>query len=97
MQGSVIPTSENPPSETVRKGVLETLQGRLWLVYGGLTGAKSPSLAARRATLQAPPRLFGQFLRECLENPNGLNSKALRGGITGPKAPLSALGVAKNT
>ena len=54
------PASELP-TETVRKGVRATLRACIWPVYGGWNGPKSPSLAARRATLQAPPKLFGQF------------------------------------
>src|SRR5829696_1681999 len=49
--------------ETVRKGVRATLRAWIWQVYGGQTGPKSTFSVARKATLQAPPRLFGQFLQ----------------------------------
>src|SRR5829696_392732 len=53
------------PRETVRKGVRATLRAWIWQVYGGQTGPKSTVSVARKATLQAPPRLFGQFHKVC--------------------------------
>ncbi len=35
-----------------------------WAVYGGQNGPKSIVSVARKATLQALPRLFGQFLED---------------------------------
>src|SRR5918994_2477471 len=63
---SLLRTSENSPSETVRKGVRTILQSWIWPVCGGRNGSKGSSLAARRPALQADPRLFGQFRRRIL-------------------------------
>src|SRR5215207_3441548 len=56
--------------ETVRKGVRATPRSWIWLVYEGRNGPKIPSVATRRATLQARPRLFGQFQGEVRKTRN---------------------------
>src|SRR5215217_1487440 len=38
-----------------------TLRAWIWLICGGRNGPKSLPLAASKATLRAPPRLFGRF------------------------------------
>ncbi len=55
-------TSENAPSRDCPKRVLGTLLAWIWPVHGGQNGSRSTVSAARRASLQAHPRLFGQSL-----------------------------------
>ncbi len=82
------------PGETVRKGVRATLRAWIWSLYGTLNGPKSTVLVVRKATVQAPPKLFGQFRKrdsrkfadaeECvtgiLSLPNVLLGHEVRGG-----------------
>jgi hypothetical protein len=51
--------------ETVRKGVRVTFRSWIWPVHGGQNEPKSTVSVARKATLQAPPRLFGQSQKRC--------------------------------
>src|SRR5215212_717134 len=50
--------------ETVRKEVRATLRAWIWLAYRGQSRLNSTASVACKATLQARPRLFGQFQGE---------------------------------
>src|SRR5215203_4390489 len=80
------------PRETVRKGVRATLRAWIWQVYGGQTGPKSTVSVARKATLQAPPRLFGQFLRLVFSETRLPNTRLGFGLPRGRRAPQDVQG-----
>jgi hypothetical protein len=52
----------NPLPKLSEKGAREA-PGVDWAVYGGQNGPRSTVSVARKASLQAPPRLFGQSLQ----------------------------------
>jgi hypothetical protein len=55
-------SSQNPPSRNCPKRVQPTFRARTWLVYTGPKVPESAVSVVRKATLQAPPKLFRQFL-----------------------------------
>jgi hypothetical protein len=56
------PTSENLTSETVRKGFEQHSEREFGWFREDEMSRNALSLVARKAALQACPRLFGQFL-----------------------------------
>src|ERR687893_834740 len=72
------------------KRVPATLRAWIWPGYRGQNGPKSTASVAFQATLQSRPRLFRQFLRDCLESPDRLHFMVPRACATRVKVSFSA-------
>jgi hypothetical protein len=85
-------------TETARKGVRATLRAWIWQVYGGQNEPKSTLSVTPKATLQARPRLFGQFPGEVrrihlLGSSSSVNSEGRSGAkIAVPKTIVFGTG-----
>src|SRR5215207_8697851 len=86
------PVSENFSSRNCPKRVQGTLLAWIWPVHGGQNGPRSPVSVARKASFQAHPRLFGQFLEEKFsETQEGTRAKEEVRGFYAPAPYLSPL------